>query len=204
MGTGMSPRRRLMPDDRRRELREAGARLFATRPYDAVLMEDVAERAGVSRANLYRYFPSKRDLFAAIYRDAAEGLLTATKVDPSAPMADQVLAGLDAHIDYFVANRQTVLSANRVLAGDPMIQAIISDELGELRRRMLDAYDFGGLDRDVASAALYAWLVFVRALCVEWLTHATFSRQALRDVCLGALLGALNSATDNPRDDLPR
>lgn len=192
-----------MPEDRRRELRDVGARLFATRPYDEVLMEDVAERAGVSRANLYRYFPSKRDLFAAIYKDAAEGLLTVTEVDPSVPMIDQVMSGLDAHIDYFVANRQTVLSANRVLAGDPMIQAIISDELGELRRRMLDAYDFGAIGRDVASAALYAWLVFVRAICVEWLTHAAFSRRALRDVCLGALLGALNSAADSPGPPLP-
>jgi hypothetical protein len=47
-------------------------------------------------------------------------------------MLEQVAAGLDAHIDYFVANRHTVLAANRVLSGDPVIQAIISDELAEL------------------------------------------------------------------------
>ncbi|WP_328608685.1 TetR/AcrR family transcriptional regulator [Amycolatopsis sp. NBC_00345] len=32
----------------------------------------VAERAGISRAALYQYFPGKRDLFAAIYRQAAD------------------------------------------------------------------------------------------------------------------------------------
>lgn len=195
MSGSMSTRRRLNPEERRRELLEAGAELFATLPYDAVFMEEVAERAGASRANLYRYFPSKRDLFAAIYQHAADDLLTVTDVDPAGPMLDQIAVGLDAHIDYFVANRQTVLSANRVLAGDPVIQAIISDELGELRHRLLDAYDFPGLNRDVASATLYAWLVFVRALCVEWLTHEPFPRATLHTLCLGALQGALTAAT---------
>ena len=30
-------------------------------------MDEVAEEAGVSRALLYRYFPGKRELFAAVY-----------------------------------------------------------------------------------------------------------------------------------------
>jgi AcrR family transcriptional regulator len=191
-------RRRLTPDDRRHELIDVGAQLFAARPYDAVLMEDVAEQAGVSRALLYRYFSSKRDLFAAIYQRAAVDLLAATAVNVGVPMAQQVAAGLDAHIDYFLAHRNTVLAANRVLAGDPMIQAIISDELAELRRRMLDAFALDGPPRQVASAALNAWLVFVRALCVEWLENESFSRSELRDVCLGALQGALASITPSP------
>lgn len=184
-------RRRLPPDQRRAELLDAAARLFATQPYDEVLMEEVAEQAGVSRANLYRYFTSKRDLFAAIYRRAAEDLLEVATVDPSGPMLEQVSAGLDAHIDYFVANRHTVLAANRVLSGDPMIQAIISDELAELRRRLLDAVALDARRRPAASAAVGAWLVFVRVLCVDWLDEQNFTRTELRDICLGALLGAL-------------
>jgi AcrR family transcriptional regulator len=189
----MTSRRRLLPDDRRNELLDAGAQLFAAHPYDDVLMEQVAAQAGVSRALLYRYFSSKRALFAAIYQRAADHLLAATGIDPTVSMAEQISAGLEAHIDYFAANRHTVLAANRVLSGDPMIQAIISDELAELRRRMLDAFEFSGHARDVASATLNAWLLFVRALCVEWLENNTFSRAELRDVCLGALSGAFGS-----------
>jgi AcrR family transcriptional regulator len=197
----MGARRRLTPEQRRGELLDVGARLFATRPYDEVLMEDVAEHAGVSRANLYRYFPSKRDLFAAIYRRAADDLLAVVRVDPAGPMVEQVSAGLDAHIDYFVANRLTVLAANRVLAGDPMIQAIISDEMAQLRQRMLESAELGGIRREVAAAALHAWLVFVRAICVEWLANETFSRVELREVCLGALRGALGSSAEADQHD---
>jgi AcrR family transcriptional regulator len=190
----MTTRRRLAPDDRRQELLDVGAGLFAARPYDDVRMEEVAAGAGVSRALLYRYFPGKRDLFAAVYRRAADRLLEATTLDATEPLADQVAAGLDAHIDYFAANRHTVLAANRALSGDPMVQAIIADELAELGRRLVDGLGLDGHARQVAVAAIQAWLVFVRALCVDWLEHQELSRTELRAICLGALQGALDRA----------
>lgn len=195
----MTPRHRLDPAERRSQLLDVGARLFAAKPYDEVLMEDVAERAGISRALLYRYFPNKRDLFAAIYQQAADRLLEQTELDPAVPAFEWVSAGLDAHIDYFVANRNTVLAANRVLAGDPVIQAIIDDELAVLRQRLLDATGLEDSPRNMMSAALMSWLVFVRILCVDWLTNQTFSRTELRDMCVGALLGALGAVLDLDR-----
>lgn len=185
-------RRRLKPEERRNELLDVGAEFFASRPYDDVLMEDVAARVGVSRALLYRYFPGKRELFAAIYQRAADQLLDIAQVDPSLPLIETVSAGLDAHIDHFAANRLTVLTANRTLAGDPLIQAIIDDELTVLRGRMLDAADFTGHSRDVASAALRAWLVFVREMCVEWLENQAIDRDEVRVVCLRTLFASLD------------
>ncbi|TDQ04170.1 TetR/AcrR family transcriptional regulator [Labedaea rhizosphaerae] len=187
----MDKRRRLAPAERRAELLETGARLFAAKPYEDVLMEEVAERAGVSRALLYRYFPAKRDLFAAIYRQAADRLLAASVFEPGVPVAGQVAAALDAHIDYFAANRNTVLAANRSLAGDVVIQTIIDDELAALRLRLLDAAGLAGRKRDAVSSVLTGWLVFVRTLCVDWLSGAAYSQAELREVCLGALWGAL-------------
>jgi AcrR family transcriptional regulator len=124
----MPTRRRLAPEARRAELLEAGAALFAERPYDEVTMEEVARRADVSRALLYRHFPTKRDLLAAVYRRATRRLFDASEPDPTLTPAQWLVAGLDAHIDYFLVNRNTVLAANRTPAGDPMIQAVISDE----------------------------------------------------------------------------
>ena len=184
-------RRRLDPEERRSELIDVGARMFAAKPYDDVLMEDVAEQAGVSRALLYRYFPGKRDLFAAIYRQAADKLLATAKFDPDRPVADQVTAALEAHIDYFVANRNTVLAANRTLAGDRVIQTIIDEECATLRQRLLDVAGFDARVRETVSAVLTSWLVFVRVLCVEWLVEEAFSRTELREICLGALWGSL-------------
>ncbi len=61
-----SARRRLAPEQRRAQLLDIGARLFADRPYEDVWIEEVAELAEVSRGLMYHYVPTKRDFFAAI------------------------------------------------------------------------------------------------------------------------------------------
>jgi AcrR family transcriptional regulator len=150
---------------------------------------------------VYRYFPTKRDLFAAVYMRASERLLETSELMPGLTLAEQVLAGLDAHFDFFIENARTVLVANRgELAGDPMIEGIISEELGELRKRMLDAGGLHGRERVRASIALSGWLAFVRAVCVEWLADPSraLSREEVRDMCLSALLSALRSETTKP------
>jgi AcrR family transcriptional regulator len=182
---------RLTPAGRRAQLLAVGARAFAEQPFEQVRMDELAERAGVSRALLYQHFASKRELFAEVYRSAADGLLERSVIDPGLPLAEQVLAGLDAHLDYFAANRNAVIAANRDLAGDPTIQAIISDELAELRRRLLDGAGLTGPTRATVSSLVAAWLVFVRIACVDWLADGTCTRDELRDACAGALFGAL-------------
>ncbi|MFJ9576525.1 TetR/AcrR family transcriptional regulator [Streptomyces sp. NPDC101191] len=199
----MPPRQRLTPADRRAQLLAVGARLFAVHPYADVLMEEVAEQAGVSRALLYRHFPSKQALFAAVYQQAADQLLAQTRLDPADSLVDQLVQGMDVHLDYFVANRNAVLTANRVLAGDPVIQTIMTNELDMLRTRLLAVLPLADESaREAVSGVLKSWLVFVQVLCVDWLAHETCTRTQLRDICIGAVLGALRPLlTEDPAPD---
>jgi AcrR family transcriptional regulator len=199
------PRQRLSPADRRAQLLAVGARLFAAHPYDDVTMEQVAEAAGVSRALLYRHFPSKHALFAAVYREAADRLLAGTRLDPADSLVDQLRQGMDVHLDYFVANRHAVLAANRVLAGDPVIQTIMTDELDALRERLLAVLPLtDDSAREAVSGVLRSWLVFVRVLCVDWLGRETCTRDQLREICVGAVLGALRPLlTEDPAAGAP-
>ncbi|WP_331738305.1 TetR/AcrR family transcriptional regulator [Streptomyces sp. NBC_00069] len=198
----MPPRRRLGPDERRAQLLSVGAQLFAQHPYEEVLMEDVAERAGVSRALLYRHFAGKQELFAAVYRQASDRLLEKVPLDRPGDMLGQLEEGLDVHLDYFIAHRNTVLAANRVLAGDPVVQTIIDSELDVLRARLLDVLPLADDSaRAAVAAVLKSWLVFVRVLCLDWLTAQTCTRTVLRDTCVGALLGALRPFLEDSRTE---
>ncbi|MFC9328470.1 TetR/AcrR family transcriptional regulator [Kitasatospora sp. NPDC057015] len=189
----MPPRQRLSPADRRNQLLAVGAQMFAAHAYEDVLMEDVAQQAGVSRALLYRHFPSKQALFAAVYQQAADRLLADTRIDPGDTLVGQLVQGLDIHLDYFVANRHAVLAANRVLAGDPVIQTIMNNELDALRTRLLAVLPLADESaRRTVSAVLKSWLVFVQVLVVDWLTEPACTRTELRDICVGAALGALH------------
>ncbi|MFF0009767.1 TetR/AcrR family transcriptional regulator, partial [Streptomyces tibetensis] len=101
-----------------------------------------------------------------------------------------------------VANRHAVLAANRVLAGDPVIQTIMTGELDALRARLLAMLPLADESaRRTVSAVLKSWLVFVQILVVDWLTEQTCSRTELRDICIGAVLGALRPLL--PADRVP-
>ena len=67
-----APRQRLTVDARREQLLGLGMELFSTRAYEEVWIEEIAERAGVSRGLLYHYFPTKRDFYVAVARAAVE------------------------------------------------------------------------------------------------------------------------------------
>jgi AcrR family transcriptional regulator len=61
---------RLSADARRAQLERIAGRLFAEGGYHGVSMEQLADAAGVSKPVLYQHFPSKRDLYLALVRDA--------------------------------------------------------------------------------------------------------------------------------------
>lgn len=154
---------------------------------------------------LYRHFPSKRDLFAALYQQVAEQLLAKTPFNPADTLVEQLREGLDAHIEYFAENRNTVLAANRVLAGDRLVQTITADELDALRERLLSVLTPADEStREAVSGVLKSRLVFVQVLCVDWLIKETCTRAELRDACIGAVLGAIRPLLDEgPAPDWP-
>jgi AcrR family transcriptional regulator len=64
-----TPRARGRPSEGAREAVVASARdLFMERDYDDVSIGEILERSGVSRGALYHHFPTKLDLFIAVYR----------------------------------------------------------------------------------------------------------------------------------------
>src|SRR5947207_3201710 len=59
------------PDEKKRQLIAAtAARLFATRPFHKVKLDDVAAEAGVGKGTLYIYFKSKDELYLWLIYDA--------------------------------------------------------------------------------------------------------------------------------------
>lgn len=50
--------------------------MFSARPYPLVSMDEVAEAASMGKATLYRYFPSKEDLYVAVFDQLLDSLDT--------------------------------------------------------------------------------------------------------------------------------
>ena len=67
---------RLPRQERRTQLLAAALEVFVAQGYHAAAMDDIADRAGVSKPVLYQHFPSKLDLYLALL-DAGGQQLTA-------------------------------------------------------------------------------------------------------------------------------
>jgi AcrR family transcriptional regulator len=188
--------RRLQPQQRREHLLDTGAALFAEKPYEDVQMEDIAARAGVSRALLNHYYSSKRDLYVAIFKRASIRFLARVSPDPELPLEEQLVAGLEAHIQSFVDHPFEAVAINRgALSDDPAIQAIISEELNLVGQRLIDQLVAEGHLRDVTEIAVEGWLAFVRAACVKWIQSQNISRTDLTEMCLRSFDCAIGTPT---------
>ena len=65
---------RLPRSARRKQLLAAAQEVFGANGYHAAAMDDIAERAGVSKPVLYQHFPGKLDLYLALLDQHIEAL----------------------------------------------------------------------------------------------------------------------------------
>src|SRR3989440_12724998 len=66
---------RIPRSGRRKQLLAAARKVFVAQGYHAAAMDDIAERAGVSKPVLYQHFPGKLDLYLALLDTHAEALV---------------------------------------------------------------------------------------------------------------------------------
>src|ERR1700743_1188378 len=78
---GPSARRgnRLPRDGRRGKLLMAASDSFVSRGYHAAGMDEIAERAGVSKPVLYQHFSSKLELYLAVLQRHVENLVSGVR-----------------------------------------------------------------------------------------------------------------------------
>jgi AcrR family transcriptional regulator len=64
---------------RRRQLLGAAQEVFVAQGYHAAAMDEIAERAGVSKPVLYQHFPGKLELYLALLDEHAEALVSTVR-----------------------------------------------------------------------------------------------------------------------------
>lgn len=204
-------RRRLSPEDRRAELLALGAEVFGQRPYDEVRIDEIAERAGVSRALMYHYFPDKRAFFAAVVQDEADRLCQATnQVQPAGlTMFEDIRTGVLAYMAYQQHHPQSAWAAYVDLGrSDPALLGV-SDEV---KNRQMEHIK-GRIDELVSSVPtkklepeaekhleviLHGWLALTFEICRQRIVDPTTDADRLADACAHALLDAIARAPGIP------
>src|SRR4051794_29220948 len=97
------PRDAALVERRREEILDTAAVVFARHGYPNTDVQFVADELGLAKGTIYRYFPSKQELFLAAV-DRGVRLLWQTvdaAFDASADPLDQVAACVRAYLRYF-------------------------------------------------------------------------------------------------------
>jgi AcrR family transcriptional regulator len=129
-------------DARRNEktLLDAAAAIFVTSGVEAPV-RDIAARAGVGTATIYRHFPTRADLIIAVYRHQVEACaeagpaLLATSPTPYAALGRWI----DLFVDFLVTKHGLAAVLQSDSAGFEALHAYFLDRLVPVCTRLLDA-----------------------------------------------------------------
>jgi AcrR family transcriptional regulator len=96
---------RLPRDERRAQLLSAALEVFTAAGYHSAAMDEIADRAGVSKPVLYQHFPSKLDLYLAVLDTHIDSLVFAIQraIQSTPDNAKRVQATIGAYFDFIEA-----------------------------------------------------------------------------------------------------
>lgn len=170
---------RLPRGARRAVLLEAAQDVFVANGYHSAAMDDIAERAGVSKPVLYQHFPGKLDLYLALVSTHVDVLVDTVReaLESTTDNRNRIAAAVGAYFDFVdredqafrlvfesdLRNEAAVLEAveRAELACADAIAAVITEDAGlEPRQATLIAVGLVGLCQ---TAARY-WLRTDRAV----------------------------------------
>lgn len=93
---------RLPRSERRAQLLEAAQQVFVEHGYHAAGMDEIADRAGVSKPVLYQHFPGKLDLYLALLDLANEQMMEAvtSALSSTEDNKQRVIATMEAYFEF--------------------------------------------------------------------------------------------------------
>jgi AcrR family transcriptional regulator len=181
-------------DERRRQLLEHGADVFTRYGYDEISMAGIAREAGISKALLYHYFPSKSDFFQATLGQAAAELAARTAPDPALTPGAQLRMSLRAFLAWVEERSASYAKLLQSAANVTEVRELVERIRSTTADRILEGLGGSGPHPPRARTAVIAWLWFMDGACLDWLAHRDFTRDVLGDQLIATLSGALEAA----------
>jgi AcrR family transcriptional regulator len=185
---------RLQVDERRRQVVETGARMFTEHAFEEISMRQIAEAAGISKALLYHYFPSKIELFKAAVAEQAADLQRTIEPSGDGSPFEQLTRSLDAYLGWIENNSRAwtkmMQSAATMPEAGEFVEAFRHQTLEQLILRLTGRRK----PRPILRNALKGWLGYVDAAILDWIEAGGLKRDQVRDLIIAAFGAALMAA----------
>jgi AcrR family transcriptional regulator len=175
-------RMRMTGKERREQLLEIGRSLFAQKGFDATSVEEIAQKAGVSKPVVYEHFGGKEGLYAVVVDremsallDAITGALTSTG-HPRQLLESAAFALLD-YVESSSDGFRILVRDSPVASSTGSFASLISDAASQVEHVMVNQFKVRGFD--TKHAPIYAqMLVGMVALTGQWWLDARKPKKA--------------------------
>jgi TetR/AcrR family transcriptional regulator, fatty acid metabolism regulator protein len=150
--------------DRRRDLLDAAARVFARKGFHASRVGDIAVEAGVAHGLLYHYFRSKEEVLETIFRETWSLLVVETQRIEQAdvPLQEQLRRFARIYLGSWLITPETIRVLVREIARSPDVGGRVDEIRAVLLGliRMIAAAKERGEVRADCDPVLAAWVVY--------------------------------------------
>jgi AcrR family transcriptional regulator len=166
-----APRARMTGTQRRHQLIEVARGLFSERGFDSTSVEEIAQRAGVSKPVVYEHFGGKEGLYAVVVDREMEtllGMITSSLTqNRSRFRIQQVALALLTYMEDRTEGFRILVRGTPTAGETGKYSSLLTDAISQVEHLL--ASDFQRRDRDPALAPLYAQaLVGMVTVTAQW------------------------------------
>ena len=182
---------RLPRNARRRQLLGAAQEVFVAQGYHAAAMDDIAERAGVSKPVLYQHFPSKLELYLALLDEHVDALVRHVRaaLESTTDNRRRVAATMAAYFDFVAGDGEAFrLVFETDLRNEPVVRERVERSLQQCAEAITDTISEDAGLSPAESRLLAVGLVGLGEVSARyWLDN----RQAIPQARAAELMAAL-------------
>ncbi len=190
-----APPKRLPRAERREQLTNVALEIAAERGYQGLELEEVAERAGVARSLLYRYFPEGRqDLYLAAADQAGRILASDWVTDDSIPLGERLARNFGRIIDHAAEPSDAWRLYRQARASaDPELVAIGRRYHGVVLESI--SRNHLGTDRppELVLLALHGYLAYAETILDAW-RDSDVPRETITELLSRSLVATIEAA----------
>jgi AcrR family transcriptional regulator len=166
-----SKRVRMTGQERREQLLGVARTLFAERGFEAATVEEIADRAGVSKPVVYEHFGGKEGIYAVVVdrevRALTDRITSALDAEHPRLAAEQAAEAFLGYIEEQEEGFRILVRDAPVGSGRGTFASVINDVATAAEALLISEFKEGGFDRE--TAPMYArMLVGAVALVGEW------------------------------------
>lgn len=195
---------RLSGSERTDQIYSVAAQMICERGFDATSMSDIAEAVGITKAGVYHFIPSKKELLFAIMSYGMD-TLEAAVINPAREVADA-----EQRLRFIITTHSMLIARSSTDDGHSPVTILVEEELGlspahrrklrqrkrmyvDLIRSALEQLQADGKLKDIdVTAAAFSLLGMIMWLARWFRPDGKLSReQVAEEICKIALGGLL-------------